>query len=57
MYFQCEIMDPNLAGGHVIAGYQTVRKVTDIEMNVLKVRIKNILSKRLILIFGKLKPI
>ena len=38
--FQCEVIDPNLAGGHVLAGYKTVRQVTNREMNILKVHSK-----------------
>ena len=34
---KCEVIDPNLAGGHVLAGYKTVRQVTSLEMDVLKV--------------------
>ena len=40
LYFQCEVIDPNLAGGHVLAGYKTVRQVTNHEMNILKVHSK-----------------
>ena len=40
LQFQCEVIDPNLAGGHVLAGYKTVRQVTNQEMNILKVHSK-----------------
>ena len=40
LQFQCEVIDPNLAGGHVLAGYKTVRQVTHREMNILKVHSK-----------------
>ena len=30
-------MDPNLVGGHVMAGYQTVRSLTDLELDVLPI--------------------
>merc|ERR1739844_600187 len=37
MMTQCEVIDPNLAGGHVIAGYKTMRQITIAEMDILKV--------------------
>jgi len=37
MMTQCEVIDPNLAGGHVLAGYKTVRDVTSVEMDILRV--------------------
>ena len=37
LFKQCEVIDPNLAGGHVIAGYKTVRQITSTEMDILKV--------------------
>jgi len=37
MMTQCEVIDPNLAGEHVIAGYKTVRQITSTEMDILKI--------------------
>jgi hydroxylysine kinase len=33
---RCTQIHPSMAGAHVIAGYQTVRKITDLEMSLLR---------------------
>jgi hydroxylysine kinase len=36
MMTQCTVIDPNLAGGHVVAGYETVRPLPALELSVLR---------------------
>jgi hydroxylysine kinase len=36
MMTKCTMFHPNMAGAHVIAGYQTVRKITELEMSLLR---------------------
>ena len=36
MMTKCTLIDPNEAGGHVLAGYETIRKLPPIEMDVLR---------------------
>ena len=36
MMTKCSVIDPNDAGGHVLAGYETIRKLPPIEMEVLR---------------------
>ena len=36
MMTKCSLIDPNEAGGHVLAGYETIRKLPPIEMEVLR---------------------
>ena len=39
MMTQCKVIDPNDVGGHVMAGYQTVRTLPDIEKEILRVTV------------------
>lgn len=36
MMTKCSVIDPNDAGGHVLAGYETIRKLPPLEMKVLR---------------------
>jgi len=36
MMTQCKLIDPNEAGGHVLAGYETIRILPEVEMEVLR---------------------
>jgi hydroxylysine kinase len=36
MMTKCSVIDPNEAGGHVLAGYETVRPLPELEMEVLR---------------------
>lgn len=36
MMTQCKVIDPNEAGGHVLAGYATVRPLPELEMKLLR---------------------
>ncbi len=45
------MIDPNLAGGHVLAGYKTVREVTSAEMDILKVNRRKVYRKVLHFIY------
>ena len=37
MMTKCSVIDPNEAGGHVLAGYETVRKLPPLEKDILRV--------------------
>ena len=39
MMTQCKVIDPNEAGGHVMAGYETVRPLPEIEKKILRLMV------------------
>ena len=39
MMTQCKVIDPNEVGGHVMAGYQTVRPLPEVEKEILRVSV------------------